>query len=95
MDNATYRSRLLAIGTPKQWDCFFEAICFCWLGNGLCRECPAYDGICTRDLRYPFCEAFAFCDHCGLDCTGDRWGAELGNWVQGMLDKCEEVGLWD
>jgi hypothetical protein len=104
MDGKQYRYKLLKTGNPDQYDKWFDAFGYCIHGKGECKYCPAYlsspntplqDSRCGKgsmfEGRNPFCTAFKTCEECGIQCENLPDFA----WVQTMLDKCEEAGLFE
>jgi hypothetical protein len=104
MDKKEYLRKLRKVGTPDQFDKWFDSVCHCLLGKGGCEFCPSYlssprpyiKSRCGRQLdlfdgKNPFCNAFKTCDECGIGC-GRMPEFE---WVQAMLDKCIEAGLFE
>jgi hypothetical protein len=96
MDAKEYRRKLLAVGNPDEYDKWFDAIVYCLYGKNGCDYCSAYaenPPDCYRENLFggknPFCAAFKNCEECGIDCRSSRV------WLQDMLDRCEEVGLFE
>ena len=99
MEDKEFLRKLRVAGTPDQFDKWFEAASYCYLGGGKCCDCPAHlpeerpggsrCGISRLFPRNPFCTAFHTCTECGINCDGSEF-----DWLQDMLDRCEAVGLF-